>query len=127
MSSFRSPLGRVRGLGTARSGVRHWWQQKVTAIANLFLVLWFLVSVAMLAGADHAAIIWWLSDPLTATLLVALVLSTFWHLRLGLQTIVEDYVHDEAMKLGALVLITLGCAGLAVFAIISLFKISFGA
>ena len=119
-------LGRVRGLGSARSGTHHWWLQRVTAAANLILMIWFVVSIVRLPIVDHQAVVLWLKSPLVAVPLVLLVLSTFWHFRLGLQVFIEDYVHEEGNKIAALLLLNAYvflCGALCVFSIL---KIAFG-
>lgn len=119
-------LGRVRGLGSARSGTHHWWLQRVTAAANLILMIWFVVSIVRLPILDHQAVVLWLKSPLVAVPLVLLVLSTFWHMRLGLQVFIEDYVHDEGNKVAVLLILNAYvflCGALCVFSIL---KIAFG-
>ena len=91
--SLRNPLARAKGLGSAKDGTTHWWQQRLTAIALALLTPWFVVFAVGLLGADQAAVQATVARPLTATLLAAFVLSLFWHARLGLQVVVEDYVH----------------------------------
>jgi succinate dehydrogenase / fumarate reductase, membrane anchor subunit len=119
-------LGRVRGLGSAKSGTHHWWMQRVTAAANLILMIWFVISVVRLPIIDHQAVVLWLKSPLVAVPLVLLVLSVFWHLRLGLQVFIEDYVHEEGNKIACLLLLNAYafiCGALCVFSIL---KIAFG-
>ena len=119
-------LGRVRGLGSAKSGTHHWWLQRVTAAANLILLSWFVVSLARLPVLDHQAVVLWLKSPLAAVPLLLLVISVFWHLRLGLQVFIEDYVHEEGAKIGSLLILnayTLFCGALCAFSIL---KIAFG-
>ena len=119
-------LGRVRGLGSARTGTHHWWMQRVTAAANLILMLWFVVSIVRLPIVDHQAVVLWLKSPLVAVPLILLVISVFWHLRLGLQTFIEDYVHEEGNKIAVLLLLNAYafiCGALCVFSIL---KIAFG-
>jgi succinate dehydrogenase / fumarate reductase membrane anchor subunit len=119
-------LGRVRGLGSARTGTHHWWMQRVTAAANLILMLWFVVSIVRLPIVDHQAVVLWLKSPLVAVPLILLVVSVFWHLRLGLQTFIEDYVHQEGNKIAVLLLLNAYafiCGALCVFSIL---KIAFG-
>ena len=91
--SLRNPLSKAKGLGSAKDGVAHWWAQRLTAIALALLTPWFVVLAIGLLGADHATVQASLARPLTATLLTAFVLALFWHARLGLQVVVEDYVH----------------------------------
>ncbi len=114
--SMRSPLGRVRGLGSAREGVDHWWAQRMTALALVPLALWFVAAVVGLTGADHAAARAWIAAPVPAALLVLLIVASFYHGALGLQVVIEDYVHHEGAKLAALIVVgglslLLGLAG----------------
>ena len=114
--SRRSALGRVRGLGSAKEGTSHWWSQRLTALALVPLSLWFMISLAALAGADHATVVSWIASPMVAGLLILLVTATFYHAYLGLQVVIEDYVHGEGMKLALLLVsqaasIVLGLAG----------------
>jgi succinate dehydrogenase / fumarate reductase membrane anchor subunit len=124
--TLRSPLGRAVGLGSAKEGVEHWWMQRLTAIALVPLALWFVASVIALAGADHVAVIEWLSGPLAAILMLLLIGATFYHAALGLQVVIEDYVHGEGAKFAALVLNKLICFALAVAGIFAVLKIAFG-
>src|SRR3546814_16387290 len=101
--STRTPIGRIRGLGSAKAGTQHWWVQRVTAVALIPLTLWFVVALITLAGADHAAATAWLASPVTAVLMMLLVVATFHHMQLGLQVIIEDYVHREGWKLALIV------------------------
>jgi len=103
--SLRTPLARVRHLGSAKDGTHHWWMQRVTALALLPLTLWFVISVIGLAGADHAAVAAWAGHPLSATLLVLLLVATFYHAVLGLQVVIEDYVHDRVARTALLLLV----------------------
>src|SRR5271168_2302678 len=96
---LRSPLGRARGLGSARAGSKHWWVQRLTAAALLPLTLWFIWSILHLTDASQADIAAWLASPLRLALLLALIAATFHHLQLGLQVVVEDYVTQEGVKL----------------------------
>jgi succinate dehydrogenase / fumarate reductase membrane anchor subunit len=103
--SLRSDLGRVRGLGSARAGVAHWWAQRLTALALIPLTVWFVASVLSLIGAPHAAVVDWVASPVPALLLILLTVATFHHAQLGLQVVIEDYVHGEAAKLTLLLLV----------------------
>jgi succinate dehydrogenase / fumarate reductase membrane anchor subunit len=118
-------IGRVRGLGSAKSGAHHWWLQRLTAGSNLLLMLWFLFSLLRLPAYDHASVVAWLSSPLAAVPMVLLVASVFWHFRLGLQVVIEDYQHDET-RVVALVLLNFYTVAMAGFAIFSILKIAFG-
>jgi succinate dehydrogenase / fumarate reductase membrane anchor subunit len=123
---MRSAIGMVRGRGSAREGVGHWKLQRLTAIANVPLVLWFIVSAVSLSGADHAAVTAWLAGPFNATLMLLLVLSTFWHARLGLQVVIEDYVHHEGVKVAALIAVTFALFLLGGLAVVSILKVALG-
>jgi succinate dehydrogenase / fumarate reductase membrane anchor subunit len=94
---MRSQLGRVRGLGAAKSGVGHWWAERLTAIALVPLTLWFVIDVVRLLGAGQARIASWAAQPWNTVLLLALVIATFHHMQLGLQVVVDDYIHEEAI------------------------------
>jgi len=120
---LRSPLGRARGLGSARAGSHHWWAQRLTALSLVPLTLWFIFSVIHLAGASHQMVIDWLSAPLTLCLMLALILATFHHLQLGVQVVIEDYVHDERTKIGAVLAVKAFCVLLALVCIVSVLKI----
>ena len=96
--SMRTDLGRVRGLGSAKEGVHHWWMQRLTAIALVPLILWFVASLAGLAGAGHTETVEWLGSPLVAIAMILMVVATFYHAALGVQVVIEDYVHHEGLK-----------------------------
>lgn len=99
------PLGRARGLGSAKHGLQHWWAQRVSAVALVPLTLWFVYSVVHLTGADQAIVLTWLSKPASAILMSLFIVAMFYHLSLGLQVVIEDYVHREGVKLTSLLLI----------------------
>jgi succinate dehydrogenase / fumarate reductase membrane anchor subunit len=120
---LRSPLGRARGLGSARAGSHHWWAQRLTALALVPLTLWFIFSVIHLSGATHQVVIEWLQAPLTLGLMLALIVATFHHLQLGVQVVIEDYVHDEGVKMGAVLAVKALCVLLALVCIVSVLKI----
>jgi succinate dehydrogenase / fumarate reductase membrane anchor subunit len=122
----RSPIARVRGLGAARSGVGHWGRQRLTAISNLLLVLWFIFSAIGLSGAGYAEVRAWLASPVSASLMILLVVSICYHARLGLQVVVEDYVHHEPARLATLIAIPLILTALAVTCIVAVLKVSLG-
>ncbi|MEA2779333.1 MAG: succinate dehydrogenase / fumarate reductase, rane anchor subunit [Rhodospirillaceae bacterium] len=125
MRDTRTPLARVRGLGVARAGVGHWWTQRVTAVLLIPLVLWFVAGLVYHTGADHAAVTLWLGNPVTYGLMLVLLGATFWHAALGLQVVIEDYVHGEAPKIALILLSQAVCLGLFVAAFISLTIIAF--
>lgn len=124
--SLRSPLSRALGLGSAKEGVEHWWWQRVTSVALVPLGLWFIYSVLALLGSDHAAALAWLHSPVQSTLLVLFVASALWHAYLGLQVVIEDYVHSEWLKIGVLVALKLALVLLAVFSVLMIVQISVG-
>ena len=121
-----TPVGRVRGLGSAQHGPHHWWMQRVTAAANLALMLWFVISLARLPIIDHSAIVLWLKSPLVAVPLVLLVVSVFYHMRLGLQVVLEDYVHEAGAKTASLLLLNAYTVAAAALCLFSILKIAFG-
>jgi succinate dehydrogenase / fumarate reductase membrane anchor subunit len=126
-SRMRSPLGRAIGLGSAKEGVEHWWAQRVTAIALVPLTVWFVVAIIGLAGADHAHFVDWVRHPLPAILLVLLLIATFYHGALGLQVVIEDYVANEALRFGLLIVMRLAAIVFAARGIFAVLKLSLGA
>jgi succinate dehydrogenase / fumarate reductase membrane anchor subunit len=124
-SSVRSPLARVRGLGSAQHGVGDWWMQRVTAIALVPLSLWFVASVISLVGADYLTVARWMGSPVNAVILILLLLAMFRHAQLGLRVVIEDYVHHEGAKIAMLLLINAVLAILAVGSILSILKLVF--
>jgi succinate dehydrogenase / fumarate reductase membrane anchor subunit len=119
-------IGRVRGLGAAHHGPHHWLVQRFTAIGNVVLMSWLLVSLALLGDYGHASVAKWLSQPISATAMILLVTSLFWHARLGLQVLIEDYVHDAGSKFGAISALNLATIGGGAFAIFSVAALAFG-
>jgi succinate dehydrogenase / fumarate reductase membrane anchor subunit len=124
--ALRTPLGRALGLGSAKNGVEHWWAQRVTAAALVVLGLWFVASLVALAGADHATVVAWLHGPLAAILTILMLTAVFYHGALGLQVVVEDYVHSEWAKIPVLVIIRLLSLACAVAGIFAVLRIAFG-
>lgn len=122
----RTPLGRVRGLGSAKEGTEHFWAQRVTAIALVPLALWFVGSLAAYTGADFATAKAWLAEPFTAIVMILLVAIGFHHAQLGLQVVIEDYVSTEWIKVFSIIVVKLAAVALAVAAIFSVLKIAFG-
>lgn len=119
-------LGRVRGLGSANEGTHHWLNQRITAGSNLFLMLWLLISVARLTGYDYATVHSWLRSPWAAIPMILLVVSVFYHFRLGLQVVIEDYQTD-ASRVVLLILLNFFTVAVAGIAIFSILKVAFGA
>ncbi len=124
--SMRSPLGRVRGLGSAREGVGHWWAQRMTSLALVPLALWFVAALVTLTGADHATARAWVAAPVPASLLVLLIVAAFYHGALGLQVVVEDYVHHEGAKLAALIAINGLALVLGLTGVLAVLMVLFG-
>ena len=122
---MRSPLGHALGLGSAKDGVEHWWLQRVSAIALVPLTVWFVASIMAQARNDYDMFIAWLRTPLATTLMTLLLGTLFYHTALGLQVVIEDYVHS-AMKIPILVVMRLGCLALAGAGVLAILKISFG-
>ncbi len=102
---MRSPLGRARGLGAAKAGAAHWWAQRLTSIALLPLTLWFLCAAVGMIGATRDDVVFWMAGPLQIVLMIALVIATFHHLQLGLQVVIEDYVNNDRLRIGSILLV----------------------
>ena len=123
---MRTSLGRVRGLGSARSGATHWWHERLTSVSTLILLVWFFVSLVRLPDLSYATVTQWLARPLAAVPMLLLILSIFWHLASGLRVVVEDYVHEEGGKLFWLVAINFACLFAAALSIFAVLRIAFG-
>ena len=124
--SLNTPLRQVLGLGSARSGVHHWWLQRLTSIALVPLTIWFVVSLLSLPVLDHATVVAWMGQGLTALLLVLLVLTVSWHSRLGVQVVVEDYVHGSGARTLTLVLLGFAHVFLAAAGVFAILRVAFG-
>lgn len=120
---MRSPLGRVRGLGSAGSGTAHWWAQRLTAIALLPLTLWFIFSALHLVGASHDQLLAWFAGPVPVVLMLCLIVAMFYHLHLGLQVVVEDYVHQEPARLITLLVLRAAIFVMALACIVSVLRL----
>lgn len=103
MSEMRTPLSRVRGLGSAKKGTQHFFMQRVTALANIPLTLFLVGALVVHAGADYTTMTAFLGNPLVGVVMLLLIVSAVYHMKLGLQTVIEDYVHGEATKLLAII------------------------
>lgn len=120
---MRTPLARVRGLGSARAGARDWWAVRLNSVALLVLYVWLGVSLLTLPGLDHEAVTEWLARPIAAVPMLLLVVATFWHIKHGIREVIDDYAHDEGLRffwiaiLNFLVLLGTGLAGFAVLKI----------
>jgi succinate dehydrogenase / fumarate reductase, membrane anchor subunit len=119
-------IGRVRGLGASHHGAHHWLVQRTTAIANLVLMAWLLVSFVMLGDFSHGSVTKWLSQPISAVPMMLLVISLFWHARLGLQVLIEDYIHEPGSKFAALSALNLASFGGGAFGVFSVAALAFG-
>ncbi|MCI1709655.1 MAG: succinate dehydrogenase, hydrophobic membrane anchor protein [Chiayiivirga sp.] len=126
-SNLRDPLARVRGLGSARGGTQHWWVQRVTAVALALLTPWFLWLVLTLLGANHSTMRLSLAQPLNAVLMAAWVIALFWHAKLGVQVVIEDYVHTPALEIAAQLAVTFACALGALASLVAIGRIAFSA
>jgi succinate dehydrogenase / fumarate reductase membrane anchor subunit len=122
---MKTPFARVRGLGTAHSGTEHFWMQRLTGIANLPLIIAFLVVVVSLVGSSQASVIATLSNPFVAMILLAALISVLIHMRIGMQVIIEDYVHTELRKIVLLMANTFFTLAVAIAAIYAILKINF--
>ncbi|MFM8331614.1 MAG: succinate dehydrogenase, hydrophobic membrane anchor protein [Candidatus Methylumidiphilus sp.] len=96
---YQTPLARARGLGSAKQGSHHWWRQRVTAVALFPLTLWFATSIALLPGLGHAEVVRWINSPWNTILLLSFILISLFHAMLGLQVVIEDYVHNDWLKI----------------------------
>lgn len=123
---MKSAIGRVRGLGSAKEGVHHWWMQRLTAIALVPLALWFVVAMIGMTGAGHAAVTGWIAHPFVAISLVLLIFVTFYHAALGMQVVYEDYIAHHGLKIVVDVATKFACFALAAIGIFSVLKIAFG-
>ena len=124
--SMETPLGRVRGLGSAKSGLAHWWHQRLTALALIPLMVWFAVSLIVIASGTYQEAVDWIKDPIVAGLMILMLAAGYYHLKLGMQVIIEDYVHTEWVKITALVVMTFWCIALALASIMAVVWIWLG-
>ncbi len=116
-------LGRARGLGSARAGAAHWWTQRITSLALVPLTLWFLCAMIRMLGATRDDIVYWMAGPLPIVLMIALVIATFHHLQAGLQVVIEDYVTNDALRIGSILLLKGLSLLLALACIISVLRL----
>jgi succinate dehydrogenase / fumarate reductase membrane anchor subunit len=124
--STRTPLSRARGLGSARSGVHHFWSQRITAVALVPLVIWLVGSLAYHAGSDYESARAFFAQPVAGALLLLLIGTGAYHMKLGMQVIVEDYIHKEGTKLVLLMLNSFFCVAIALIGGLAIIKLSFG-
>jgi len=126
MTEHRTPLARVRGLGSAKSGTAQFWHQRLTAVANVPLTIAFVLVVVALLGRNHAAAQQILGTPLVAIVILLFIGSITYHMRIGMQVIIEDYVHEETAKLALIMLNTFVAIAVALASAYAIFKLSFG-
>ena len=124
--SLRSPLSRVLGSGSAKEGTEHWWQQRVTAVALLILGLWFAIAIAGLDSFDQATVTAWVASPFNAIMLLLFGATLCWHSVLGIQVVIEDYVHGPALKIVSIVLSKFVHVFLAIAAAFAILKVFLG-
>ena len=126
MSDLRTPISRVRHLGSAKNGTHHWWIQRLTAIALVPLTIWFVISIVQLAGADHATVRSWLAKPYSMVMLILTMVMTFHHGQLGLQVVIEDYIHVEWQKITAIIVVKFAAIVLGLTGIIAVLRVGLG-
>lgn len=125
-NDMRTPLGKVRGLGSAKDGTTHFWQQRLTALANVPLALLFMYFIASVAGKTYAETMAFIASPFVAIMLLLFIISGVYHMKIGMQVIIEDYVHVEKVKILALMLNVFFAAFVGLACVFSILKISFG-
>lgn len=123
---LQTPLGRARGLGSAKEGVEHFWMQRITALALIPLTFWFVMAVVALIGAPYAQFKAFFATPGNATMMILTIAVTFYHLAIGVQVVIEDYVHTESTKMASIIAVKLASAFFGAFSIVSVLKIGFG-
>ncbi len=124
--SLKTPLGRVAGLGSAKEGTGHWWAQRLTAVALIPLSFLFVVFVFAITGADHARAVELMGNPLVAVVMLLFIVAGFYHMKLGMQVVIEDYISHEAMKTLSLLAVSLGTYTLGIASTFAVLKLAFG-
>jgi succinate dehydrogenase / fumarate reductase membrane anchor subunit len=122
---MRSPLARVRGLGSSKEGKHHWWMQRLTALALIPLCLWFIIDLVCIADASHNEVVAWIATPVTTGMLILFVIALLYHAQLGVQVVVEDYVHIEWLKVAVLIALRLITAVLLVVGLLAILHVAF--
>jgi succinate dehydrogenase membrane anchor subunit len=123
---LRTPLARARGLGSAKAGVHHWWAQRLTAIALIPLVVWFAISLVMMSGAEYEVVRAWIGSPVVMVLLILTIAVGLHHAQLGIQVVIEDYVHRDGFKLALIVVVRFLAVFVGLAAIVAILNIGFG-
>jgi len=126
MTEMRTTLGRVRGLGSAKEGVTHWWAQRLTALALIPLSVWFVASIISIAGSGYPVVVAWLGSPINGSLMILLVFTTFYHAALGLQVVIEDYFPSEPVKITMILAVKAAAILLGLGTIVSLLRLIVG-
>jgi succinate dehydrogenase / fumarate reductase membrane anchor subunit len=119
-------IGRVRGLGSSRHGAQHWLVQRFTAVGNIVLVPFLMFSLALMPDLHYDTVLAWVAKPVSATALILIMINTFWHARLGVQVMLEDYLHEHATKFAAIALLNLVPIAGAAFGILCVLRIALG-
>jgi succinate dehydrogenase / fumarate reductase membrane anchor subunit len=125
-NEMRTPMRRVRGLGAAHTGTGHFWHQRVTAVAGIPLTIAFVVIIVALLGRSHAAVVQILGSPIVAIIMLLFIINTVYHMWIGMQEIVLDYVHEDKLKLVTLMANTFFCVAIAFASVFAILKLSFG-
>ncbi|WP_428676262.1 succinate dehydrogenase, hydrophobic membrane anchor protein [Reyranella sp.] len=125
-SDLRSPLNRARGLGSAKDGLHHWWAQRLTALALIPLVIWFAISLVTMSGADYGMVRAWIGSPVAMVLLILTIVIGLHHGQLGLQVVIEDYVHNDGLKLALIVAVRFIAVLFGLAAVVAIMRIGFG-
>ncbi len=125
-SDLRSPLNRARGLGSAKDGLHHWWAQRLTALALIPLVIWFAISLVTMSGADYGMVRVWIGSPVVMVLLILTIVIGLHHGQLGLQVVIEDYVHKDGIKLALIVAVRFIAVFFGLAAVVAIMRIGFG-
>lgn len=126
MADMRTPLGKVRGLGSAKEGTDHFWKQRLTAVANVPLVIFLIWMIVSLVGKSHSEVISSFSNPFVSVLLLGVILSICLHMKLGMQVVIEDYIHSEGKKIALVMLNSFFCISIALISVFAVLKIGFG-
>ena len=125
-TDLRSPLNRARGLGSAKDGLHHWWAQRLTALALIPLVIWFAISLVTMSGADYGMVRAWIGSPVAMVLLILTIVIGLHHGQLGLQVVIEDYVHNDGVKLALIVAVRFVAVLFGLAAVVAIMRIGFG-